>query len=86
MPSSLVERLWKRTAPDPSQWLLRTYRAARSLRSLPPILVGVFTVGYFAATCELASLKPFRFDELYTYTARPHADSNGRLESLAGIG
>ena len=50
-----------------SQWLLRTYRAVCSLLSLPAILVGAFTVAYFAATCDLASLKPLRDDELTTY-------------------
>lgn len=36
-------------------------------RSLTLIMVGLFTVGYFAATCSLASLGPFSFDELTTY-------------------
>jgi hypothetical protein len=57
----------KRPVSDLSEWLLRTYRALRGLRSLAPVLVGVFTVAYFAATYDLASLKPFRADELVTY-------------------
>ena len=50
-----------------SDWLRSTYRVVCSRRSLPAILVGLFTLAYFAATCDLASLKPFWFDELTTY-------------------
>jgi hypothetical protein len=32
--------------------------------SLPLLIVALFTVAYFAATCALASLKPFSLDEL----------------------
>lgn len=67
MPSPLAETPRKRPAPDPSQWLFRTYRAVCSLPRLAPVLVGVFTLAYFAATCDLASTKPFRVDELSTY-------------------
>jgi hypothetical protein len=54
-------------ALDLSQALRSSYRAVCSLPRLPAILVGVFTVGYFAATCDLAALRPFSFDELTTY-------------------
>ena len=61
----------KRSSPrhdrDPSRWLRDIYRRSCSLRSLPPVMVGLFTVAYFAVTCSLASLKPFSFDELTTY-------------------
>ena len=67
MPWSLAERLSKRPVVDPSEWLLRGYRALCALPLLAPVLVGVFTVAYFAATCDRASLKPFRDDELSTY-------------------
>jgi hypothetical protein len=66
MPSSLAESP-RRPAPHPSEWLLRTYRFVGSLRSLAPVLVGMFTVAYFAATSDLASQKAFRADELSTY-------------------
>src|SRR5512134_876957 len=66
MPWSLAERLNTKRA-DLSQWLCSFYRAACSLRPLPAVLLGLFTAAYFAATCDLASLKPFWFDELTTY-------------------
>lgn len=50
-----------------SQWLRDTYRVSCTRRSLTPVLVGLFTVAYFAATCYLASLKPFWYDEITTY-------------------
>ena len=56
-----------RAAPDVLRWLEPAYRTLSSLRSLPLIVIGLFTVGYFAATCSLASLKPLGFDELTTY-------------------
>src|SRR5215468_11242661 len=62
---SLAER--RSPTPDLPRWLERTYHAVGSLRGLGPLLVGVFTVGYFAATCDLAALKPFRDDELTTF-------------------
>jgi hypothetical protein len=67
----------KRT-PDLSQALLQTYLALCSYRHLALVLVGAFTMGYFAATCVLASGKPFRSDELYTYQI-------ARLPSAAAV-
>jgi hypothetical protein len=32
-----------------------------------PVVIGLFTVAYFGATCSLASLRSFSFDELTTY-------------------
>lgn len=47
---------------------LRSLHAAVTARpALAPLMVALFTVAYFAATCDLASLKPFSFDELTTY-------------------
>jgi len=56
-----------RTRRAASEWLLAAYRRASGWRGTAPLVLGVFTVGYFAATCHLAALKPFSFDELTTF-------------------
>src|SRR6185369_5101602 len=50
-----------------SQRLRSLHAAVTALPALAPLMVALFTVAYFAATCDLASLKPFSFDELTTY-------------------
>jgi hypothetical protein len=50
-----------------ARWPRTGYLALCRLRSLPIIIGGLFTVAYFAATCWLASQRPFSFDELTTY-------------------
>lgn len=50
-----------------SRWLRRTHRGLTARRTLAPVVVGLFTVTYFAATGSLAAMKPFSFEELTTY-------------------
>jgi hypothetical protein len=61
-----------------SQRLLAVYRSTGTRRGLTPLVLVLFTLAYFAATCELASLKPFSFDELTTFNM-------ARLPSAADV-
>src|SRR5262249_20073587 len=51
----------------PSGRLWTAHRVLCSSRALVPTVLGLFTVGYFAATSYLASMNAFSFDELTTY-------------------
>jgi hypothetical protein len=50
-----------------SRWLRCLHDPAWRGRRLEAVVVGLFTAAFFGATCSLAALKPFSFDELDTY-------------------
>jgi hypothetical protein len=59
------------------RWMRPLHDASGSHPRLAAAMVGLFTTAYFAATCWMALLKPFSFDELTTYNIARQPTATG---------